>query len=138
MTIITHKKTALLLFLLCAALAALSAGGSTQRPSREIPKDAPSFVKDAAKKAPKDAYIGIGKAENSGSPAMAQMTAEARARTSLARQIGVTEHDEEKAGVSFVSARLTNAVIIGEGIDSKGNFWAVIMLSGDDARGADQ
>ena len=138
MTIAQSKKTALALLLICTALAALSAGGSTQRRSREIPGDAPSFVKNAVKKAPKDAYIGIGKAENTSSTSMAQMTAEARARTSLARQIGVTEIDGENPAVSVVNARLTNAVIIAGGIDSKGNYWAVIMLSSADASGTAQ
>ena len=127
---ITLKKTSFLLFLFCAALATLPARGSAQKPAREIPKDAPTFVKQAVKKAPRSAYIGIGKAvENTDSPNTAKVLAETRARASLARQVGVVVHDAENPNISTVNATLTNAVIISEGTDSNGNFWTVIMMN---------
>ena len=102
---------------------------TTFKPLREIPDNAPQFVRDAAENAPNDAFVGIGTAR-SASLSMARTTAATRARADISRQIDTTvENSEDGTVILTVSkAELTDSKIIGEDLDDEGNYWVVVMM----------
>ena len=99
-------------------------------PLREIPDNAPQFVRDAVDKAPENALIGIGTAGLT-SINMSRNTAATRARADISRQLDtVVEHSQDGSVTLKVSNTiLEEAVVIEEDIDDDGNFWVVVMIN---------
>jgi len=112
-----------------------------ETPERDIGDDVPEFVRAAAMSAPRDVFVGIGRARMT-NPGMARATAQARAFVDISRQLNtiVIEslyHDEdtgitERARLELSQSRLIGAVILdGDFID--GEYWMVVMLGRDGA-----
>jgi len=114
---------------------------------RKIGGNVPQFVKDAVKKTPEDALIGIGTAR-AASLSLARTTATTRARAEISRQMNTIIQDmirdysagseiEPKTALSFqenITVALSKSTLIGstiieEDTDKDGNYWVVVMLS---------
>jgi len=119
----------------------------TKLPERRIGGTVPQFVKDAIKKAPEDALVGIGTAK-AASLSLARTTASTRARAEISRQMNTMIQDmvrdysagsevDTKAALSFQEnmtvalskSTLTGSSIVDEDQDDNGNYWVVVMLS---------
>jgi hypothetical protein len=117
------------------------------RGERKIGGNVPQFVKDAVKKTPEDALIGIGTAR-AASLSLARTTATTRARAEISRQMNTMIQDmvrdysagseiDPKAALSFQEnitvalskSTLTGSSIVEEDTDKDGNYWVVVMLS---------
>jgi len=127
-----------------------SSGGSNGgdgRGERKIGGNVPQFVKDAVKKTPEDALIGIGTAK-AASLSLARTTATTRARAEISRQMNTMIQDmvrdysassevdptaalsfQENITVALSKSTLTGSSIIEEDSDKDGNYWVVVMLS---------
>jgi len=122
-------------------------GGNSGRAERKIGGNVPQFVKDAVKKAPEDALVGIGTARAQ-SLSLARTTAATRARAEISRQMNTMIQDmvrdysagseiDPKAALSFQEnitvalskSTLTGSSIVDEDQDDNGNYWVVVMLS---------
>jgi len=114
---------------------------------RKVGGNVPQFVKDALKKAPEDALVGIGTAR-AASLSLARTTATTRARAEISRQLNTMMQDmvrdysagsevDPKAAMSFQEnitvalskSTLTGSVPVEEDMDDNGNYWVVVMLS---------
>jgi len=144
---------------LCFALGFASCGSSPKNtgssntpaeaklPERRVGGAVPQFVKDAIKKAPEDALVGIGTAK-AASLSLARTTATTRARAEISRQMNTMIQDmvrdysagsevDTKAALSFQEnmtvalskSTLTGSSIVDEDQDDNGNYWVVVMLS---------
>jgi len=148
---------------LCFALGFVSCGSSPKnntssttttttpaaagKSERRIGGVVPQFVKDAIKKAPEDALVGIGTAK-AASLSLARTTATTRARAEISRQMNTMIQDmvrdysagsevDTKAALSFQEnmtvalskSTLTGSAIVDEDQDDNGNYWVVVMLS---------
>jgi len=117
------------------------------QPERRIGGNVPQFVKDAVKKTPEDALIGIGTAK-AASLSLARTTATTRARAEISRQMNTMIQDmvrdysassevdpqaalsfQENITVALSKSTLTGSTIIEEDTDKEGNYWVVVMLS---------
>ena len=124
-----------------------SSGGGSGKGERKIGGNVPQFVKDAVKKTPEDALIGIGTAR-AASLSLARTTATTRARAEISRQMNSMIQDmvrdysagsevDPKAALSFqenITVTLSKSTLIGSTIieedqDKEGNYWVVVMLS---------
>jgi len=144
---------------LCFALGFVSCGsgpkntGSSNTPAeaklpeRRVGGAVPQFVKDAIKKAPEDALVGIGTAK-AASLSLARTTATTRARAEISRQMNTMIQDmvrdysagsevdtsaalsfQENMTVALSKSTLTGSAIVDEDQDENGNYWVVVMLS---------
>jgi hypothetical protein len=123
------------------------AASAAGRPERKIGGNVPQFVKDALKKTPEDALVGIGTAR-AASLSLARTTATTRARAEISRQMNTMIQDmvrdysagseiDPKAAISFQEnitvalskSTLTGSSIVEEDTDESGNYWVVVMLS---------
>jgi len=114
---------------------------------RKVSGAVPQFVKDALKKAPEDALVGIGTAR-AASLSLARTTATTRARAEISRQMSSIIQDmvrdysagsevDPKAALSFQEnitvalskSTLNGSVPVEEDLDENGNYWVVVMLS---------
>jgi hypothetical protein len=110
----------------------------------------PQFVKDAHKNAPEDALVGVGIAKMQ-TLGMSKTIAATRARAEISRQLSTIIKDmirdyfraseadpsavesfQENITVALSQSRLQRARVIGEDIDTSGNYWVVIMLRQSD------
>jgi hypothetical protein len=117
------------------------------KPERRVGGVVPQFVKDALKKAPEDALVGIGTARAQ-SLSLARTTATARARADISRQMNTMIQDmirdynassevdpqaalsfQENITVALSKSTLTGSVPVEEDQDENGNYWVVVMLS---------
>jgi len=120
---------------------------TVSKPERKIGGSVPQFVKDALKKAPEDALVGIGTAR-AASLSLARTTATTRARAEISRQMNTMIQDmvrdysagsevDPKAALSFQEnitvalskSTLTGSSVVEEDQDENGNYWVVVMLS---------
>ena len=127
--------------------AAAPAAETAKLPERRVGGTVPQFVKDAIKKAPEDALVGIGTAK-AASLSLARTTATTRARAEISRQMNTMIQDmvrdysagsevDTKAALSFQEnmtvalskSTLTGSSIVDEDQDDNGNYWVVVMLS---------
>ena len=118
-----------------------------------VPKDAPKEVKDAVKKAPKSALIGIGKTTGSGSANLSETIAVARARTLISRQLNTMVRDmvsmyqagstvdpsaalafEDNITVLLSESTLTGSTVLCQTTDASGVYWAVVGLTKKEAK----
>jgi hypothetical protein len=130
-----------------ASTTAASASTATKPSERKVGGNVPQFVKDAIKKTPEDALVGIGTAR-AASLSLARTTATTRARTEISRQMNTMIQDmvrdysagseiDPKAALSFQEnitvalskSTLTGSAIVEEDQDENGNYWVVVMLS---------
>ena len=114
---------------------------------RKVGGNVPQFVKDALKKAPEDALVGIGTAR-AASLSLARTTATTRARAEISRQLNTMIQDmvrdysagsevdpsaalsfQENMTVALSKSTLTGSVPVEEDQDDNGNYWVVVMLS---------
>jgi hypothetical protein len=114
---------------------------------RKVGGNVPQFVKDALKKAPEDALVGIGTAR-AASLSLARTTATTRARAEISRQLNTMIQDmvrdysassevdpsaalsfQENITVALSKSTLTGSVPVEEDQDANGNYWVVVMLS---------
>ncbi|MDR2718860.1 MAG: hypothetical protein LBB89_12475 [Treponema sp.] len=117
------------------------------KPERRIGGGVPQFVKDALKRTPEDALIGIGTAR-AASLSLARSTAATRARAEISRQINTMIRDmvrdysagsevDQKSALSFqenITVALSKSTFSGSAVveedqDENGNYWVVVMLS---------
>jgi len=124
-----------------------AAPAEAKLPERRVGGTVPQFVKDAIKKAPEDALVGIGTAK-AASLSLARTTATTRARAEISRQMNTMIQDmvrdysagsevDTKAALSFQEnmtvalskSTLTGSSIVDEDQDENGNYWVVVMLS---------
>ncbi|MDR2717608.1 MAG: hypothetical protein LBB89_06045 [Treponema sp.] len=120
---------------------------AASKPERRIGGAVPQFVKDALKRTPEDALVGIGTAR-AASLSLARTTAATRARAEISRQMNTMIQDmvrdysagsevDPKAALSFQEnitvalskSTLTGSSIVEEDQDDNGNYWVVVMLS---------
>ena len=139
---------------LAALLASCATGKKTTNDisfiklEREVPGNAPKPIKDAVRKAPKDALVAVGNAKVTANNAvMARTAAESRARVEIARQINkvttelvryysvkskIDPSDEvifkERITVSLTQAVVKNASPVAHNIDKDDNYWVVLMM----------
>jgi hypothetical protein len=143
---------------LCLALAFLVACESTPAKTttaekatpaseRKVGAGIPQFVKDALKKAPEDALVGIGTAKLA-SLSQSRTVATARARAEISRQMNTMIQDmirdyqassevdpaaalsfQENFTLSLSKSTLTGSVPVEEDQDENGNYWVVVYLS---------
>ena len=118
-----------------------------------VPNDAPKEVKQAVKKAPKSALIGIGKTTASGTANLSETIAVTRARTILSRQLNTMVRDmvsmyqagsvldpsaalafEENISVVLSASTLTGSTVLCQTVDASGNYWAVVGLTKKEAK----
>jgi hypothetical protein len=138
----------LLGFLGCATTSkASTTTTSMASKERKVGGNVPQFVKDAIKKTPEDALVGIGTAR-AASLSLARTTATTRARTEISRQMNTMIQDmvrdysagsevDPKAALSFQEnitvalskSTLTGSTVVEEDTDENGNYWVVVMLS---------
>ncbi|MDR0455981.1 MAG: hypothetical protein LBH20_04775 [Treponema sp.] len=130
-----------------AAAATTTAAPSKQAPERKIGGTVPQFVKDALKRTPEDALVGIGTAK-AASLSLARTTATTRARAEISRQMNTMIQDmvrdysassevdpaaalsfQENITVALSKSTLTGSVPVEEDQDENGNYWVVVMLS---------
>ncbi|MCL2127363.1 MAG: hypothetical protein FWH38_03835 [Treponema sp.] len=116
-------------------------------PERKVNSGIPQFVKDAIKKTPEDALIGIGTAR-AASLSLARTTSATRARAEISRQMNTMIQDmvrdysagsevdpqaalsfQENITVALSKSTLTGASIAEEDIDDNNNYWTVVVLS---------
>jgi len=107
----------------------------------------PQFVKDAVKRTPEDALLGIGTAK-AASLSLARTTATTRARAEISRQMNTMIQDmvrdysagsevdpaaaisfQENITVALSKSTLTGSAIVDEDQDDNGNYWVVVQLS---------
>jgi len=124
-----------------------SSAGGTQASGRKVAAGIPQVVKDALKKAPEDALVGIGTARM-GTISLSRTAASTRARAEISRQLNTMLQDmvrdytassevDPNATISFTEnitvalskSQLTGASVVAEEIDDDGNYWAVVMLT---------
>ncbi|MDR0473390.1 MAG: LPP20 family lipoprotein [Treponema sp.] len=117
------------------------------KPERKVGGIVPAFVKDALRKAPEDALIGIGTAK-AATLNMARTVAATRARAEISRQINtmikdmVTDYTagsevdpsaaisfQENITIALSKSTLTGAAPVDEDMDENNNYWVVVMLS---------
>jgi len=146
------KKMIGIAIILCLVLGFSGCGstggkGKSSSTERKIGGNVPQFVKDAIKKTPEDALIGIGTAR-AASLSLARTTAATRARAEISRQMNTMIQDmvrdysassevDPKAALSFQEnitvalskSTLTGSSIVEEDTDKDGNYWVVVMLS---------
>jgi len=127
--------------------ATTTAPTAASKSERRIGGVVPQFVKDAIKKTPEDALVGIGTAK-AASLSLARTTATTRARAEISRQMNTMIQDmvrdysassevDPKAALSFQEnmtvalskSTLTGSAIVDEDQDENGNYWVVVMLS---------
>jgi hypothetical protein len=154
------KKIIGVMAALCFVLGIVSCGSSPKntaqtttsaaamKPSeRKVGGTVPQFVKDALKKTPEDALVGIGTAKAQ-SLSLARTTATTRARAEISRQMNTMIQDmirdysagsevdpqaalsfQENITVALSKSTLTGSVSVEEDQDENGNYWVVVMLS---------
>jgi len=129
-------------FASCASSASASDGRA-----RKVNARVPQFVKDAVKKAPEDALVGIGTARMA-SLSQSRTISATRARAELSRQMDSIMRDmvrdytagsevdhsavmsfQENITVALSQARLQGASVVDEDTDEAGNYWTVVMLN---------
>jgi hypothetical protein len=109
----------------------------------------PRFVKNAVKKAPKNALVGVGNA-NLATLNMSRTVAATRARADISRQLnavikemhldytaaGVDSNTvvtfQESISVTLSQSRLEGAQVFAEGKDGNDNYWVVVILKKTD------
>jgi len=121
---------------------------TVSKPSeRKVGGSVPQFVKDALKKAPEDALVGIGTARAT-SLNQARTIATNRARVEISRQMNTMIQDmirdysassevdlkaalsfQENITVALSKSTLIGSVPVGEDQDENGNYWVVVVLS---------
>ena len=120
---------------------------ATSAKERKVGGSVPQFVKDALKKAPEDALVGIGTAKLA-TLSLSRTTATTRARAEISRQLNTMIQDmvrdysagsevDPKAAIAFQEnmtvalskSTLTGSVPVEEDYDDSGNYWVVVMLS---------
>jgi len=118
-----------------------------------VPKDAPKEVKQAVRKAPNSALIGIGKTTGTGSANLSETVAVARARTLISRQLNTMVRDmismyqagstlDPSAALAFeenITVLLSESTLIGSTVlcqtkDSSNTYWAVVGLTKKEAK----
>ena len=139
-----------LAFIGCASQSkstAPTAAAASAAKERKVGGNVPQFVKDALKKAPEDALVGIGTAR-AASLSLARTTATTRARAEISRQLNTMIQDmvrdysagsevdpsaalsfQEVMTVALSKSTLTGSVPVEEDSDDNGNYWVVVMLS---------
>jgi len=156
------KKIIGITVVLCCALGFMGCGSSPKKsdapaagttttaaskPERRIGGVVPQFVKDAIKKTPEDALVGIGTAKLA-SLNQSRTVAATRARAEISRQMNTMIQDmvrdysassevDPKAALSFQEnitialskSTLTGSTIVDEDQDENGNYWVVVILS---------
>ena len=110
-------------------------------PPRDLGRDVPAFARAAAMGAPRDSFVGIGRARMA-SVGMARTTAHARALADVSRQLGAVVAESlcrradsdaaERAGVELSMSRLVCAAVVDGGL-AGGEYWVVVALGRDDA-----
>jgi len=114
---------------------------------RKVSGNVPQFVKDAMKKAPEDALVGIGTARMA-SLSQSRTMATTRARAEISRQLNTVMSDmitdftagsevdhsavlsySENITTALSRSTLTGSVPVEEDMDDNGNYWVVVMLS---------
>jgi len=123
---------------------------ATATKERKVGGNVPQFVKDALKKAPEDALVGIGTAR-AASLSLARTTATTRARAEISRQLNTMIQDmirdysagsevdpsaalsfQENITVALSKSTLTGSVPVEED-EVDGQYWVVVMLSKSNA-----
>jgi len=134
----------------CASSAKSSSSSPAAVPAakeRKLGGNVPQFVKDAVKKTPEDALVGIGTAK-AASLSLARTTATTRARAEISRQMNTMIQDmvrdysagsevdqsaalsfQENITVALSKSTLTGSSIVDEDTDDNGQYWVVVMLS---------
>jgi len=157
------KKIIGIMVALCFALGFVSCGSSpkttattttttttttaaTSKPERKVSSNVPDFVKDAIKKAPEDALIGIGSAKLS-TQSQSRTIATTRARAEISRQMNTMIQDmirdyqassesDPKAALSFqenMTVALSKSTLTGSRVadfdfTDDGTCWVVVLL----------
>jgi len=130
-----------------AKSAPTTAAQATAAKERKVGGNVPQFVKDAVKRTPEDALLGIGTAK-AASLSLARTTASTRARAEISRQMNTMIQDmvrdysagseidqsaalsfQENITVALSKSTLTGSAIVEEDQDDNGNYWVVVMLS---------
>ena len=123
-----------------------TASGSGSSGGRAVNSGVPQFVKDALKKAPQDAVIGIGTARMA-NISQSRTTAQTRARAEISRTMESLVQDmvrdyfagsevdhsavmafTENITVSLSRSRLVGSAIVEEDMDGNGQYWIVMMM----------
>jgi hypothetical protein len=119
---------------------------AASKPERRIGGNVPDFVKDAIKKAPEDALIGIGSAKLS-TQSQSRTIATTRARAEISRQMNTMIQDmirdyqasseaDPKAALSFqenITVALSKSTLTGSRVTDfdytdDGTCWVVVLL----------
>jgi len=148
---ITVALIVALAFIGCATTGAATATATTtaapiQAKERRVGGSVPQFVKDALKKAPEDALVGIGTAKM-GTLSLSRTAATTRARAEISRQMNTMIQDmvrdytassevdpsavlsfTENMTVALSKSTLTGSVPVDEDTDEAGNYWVVVYL----------
>jgi hypothetical protein len=130
------KKTVLCVMIAVAILAALllvGCGGDKKPDAGEKEADVPSWLNDFP---PEDALWGIGVARTE-SDGESILLAEDRARTAIARQLGVYVNTWEDQSVD-VSQMITSKIVTGSQVirrykDKNGGWWCLVQLPKENA-----
>lgn len=149
------KKTVTAIAVLCVTLAVFASCASkpatteqaTQASERKLGSGIPQFIRDALKKAPEDALVGIGTARLA-SLSQSRTVATSRARAEISRQMNTMIQDmirdyqassevdpgaaisfQENFTLSLSKSTLTGSVAVEEDQDENGNYWVLVMLS---------
>jgi len=117
---------------------------------RGVPDTFPAIIRDALKKAPPDALVGIGTAKLA-SLAQSRVVAQTRARAEISRQMTTIIEDmvrdyqassevdpssaisfQENITVALSKAELRGAAVMEEYGDPNGNYWVVVVMNKTD------
>ena len=143
------KRASTILVLAAAVFFLATSCGSVPRRSI-VGNHIPDSIQQAARKAPRDAFVGIGTA-NLANISLARTMAQTRARVEISRQLQTVVRDmvadyiasaeteplaalafQENITVALSESRLHGAVIVSEEQAADGRYWMVVMLARSD------